>query len=499
MDHRATSCMQWRPSFAAMQRSGVLQRACDCGQHSAGEGKCKECGQNPTSARKTAGNDRGSVEVPSSVTDVLRSPGQSLSPAVREFMEPRFGQDFSHVRVHADSAAASSARDVNASAWTVGKDIAFASGRYEPSTPEGSRLLAHELAHVAQQSAAGAVGLAHSGLEIGAAADPAEREAESIAEAIHGGAASVGSPRHSGADIAGPRLRRQGDDQPKKEPPPLIPLPHPFDRGDIKPLIPIPGIGNPPSLEDIHKGYYDLFGPKDKPASVKCPPGWALRDKGDVAGLCCPGASVGKDRCCPPYRMTILGVCCGEDEMAQGIECKKISGDHDKDKKDKDKKDQPGTAQFNLTLPPMKPLNVDFPIHFRQDMPGAVIGSAGALGASLTEEGKSELDTLIRWLKTGPAFSVQLTGMASVEGKPPHNFDLGARRAQSVARVLIQSGIAPDRIADPAGDTDACSPISEGIHNCGDSKAAKTVDPNDRQVRARTFIPTTPLVISGKG
>ena len=66
-------------------------------------------------------------------------------------MEPRFGQDFSRVRVHSGDVPERSARDVNAHAYTVGPHIVFAAGRYSPSTLAGQRLLAHELTHVVQQ------------------------------------------------------------------------------------------------------------------------------------------------------------------------------------------------------------------------------------------------------------------------------------------------------------------------------------------------------------
>jgi outer membrane protein OmpA-like peptidoglycan-associated protein len=90
-------------------------------------------------------------EVPSSVHEALRSPGQALDPATRGLMEPRFGYDFSQVRMHVGAAAARSARDVNASAYTIGRDIVFAAGRLAPDTNEGQHLLAHELTHVVQQ------------------------------------------------------------------------------------------------------------------------------------------------------------------------------------------------------------------------------------------------------------------------------------------------------------------------------------------------------------
>src|SRR5580698_3191051 len=80
---------------------------------------------------------------PPIVEDVLRSQGQPLDLQTRTFMEPRFGQDFSHVRVHTGTAAEQSAQDVNAHAYTVGSDIVFGSGQYRPGTTAGDRLLAH--------------------------------------------------------------------------------------------------------------------------------------------------------------------------------------------------------------------------------------------------------------------------------------------------------------------------------------------------------------------
>jgi Domain of unknown function (DUF4157) len=138
----------------------------------------------------------------SSVQEVLRSPGQPLDAATRAFMEPRFGHDFSDVprhssttrdiparlvvgaphdkfeeeadsravqvarmpaplganrydfssvRIHTDARAAESARAVNALAYTVGRDLVFGAGMYQPGTIAGNNLLAHELAHVIQQ------------------------------------------------------------------------------------------------------------------------------------------------------------------------------------------------------------------------------------------------------------------------------------------------------------------------------------------------------------
>jgi hypothetical protein len=85
------------------------------------------------------------------VHEVLRSPGRPLDAATRAFFEPRFGYEFSAVKVHSDGRAATSARSVGALAYTIGPHIAFAPGYYSPDTASGQRLLAHELVHVIQQ------------------------------------------------------------------------------------------------------------------------------------------------------------------------------------------------------------------------------------------------------------------------------------------------------------------------------------------------------------
>jgi hypothetical protein len=80
--------------------------------------------------------------------------GRPLPKEARTFMESRFGVDFGAVRVHVDGEAAKLSHELNAQAFTHGADIFFASGRYDPNTDTGKRLLAHELAHVVQQGAA---------------------------------------------------------------------------------------------------------------------------------------------------------------------------------------------------------------------------------------------------------------------------------------------------------------------------------------------------------
>jgi hypothetical protein len=93
--------------------------------------------------------------LPPIVQTALSTSGQPLEPGLRQQMESRFGHDFSEVRVHTDSQGEQSARAIRAKAYTVGNDIVFGEGRYEPETGEGKRLIAHELVHVVQQGRGG--------------------------------------------------------------------------------------------------------------------------------------------------------------------------------------------------------------------------------------------------------------------------------------------------------------------------------------------------------
>jgi hypothetical protein len=134
-------------SLSKMSIGVPLQRKCDCG------GECDECQKKSLQrkVRQVEPGTRTDSSVPHIVHQVLRSSGQPLDPATRAFMESRFGHDFGQVRLHTDSRAAESTRAVNALAYTVGRDVVFGAGQYQPGTNEGLKLVAHELIHVVQQ------------------------------------------------------------------------------------------------------------------------------------------------------------------------------------------------------------------------------------------------------------------------------------------------------------------------------------------------------------
>jgi Domain of unknown function (DUF4157) len=130
---------------------GMLQRKCDCGQHTVAGGGCSECEKKKSTLQRKASNSEPANEVPPIVHEVLGSPGQPLDATTRAFMEPRFGHDFSHVRVHTDARAAESAQAVNALAYAVGRNVVFGAQQYAPTSSVGRKILAHELTHVVQQ------------------------------------------------------------------------------------------------------------------------------------------------------------------------------------------------------------------------------------------------------------------------------------------------------------------------------------------------------------
>lgn len=142
----------------------------------------------------TLGNRTGPVPL-----GVARPAGAALDAATRTSMEPRFGHDFGAVRVHADARAAEAADRAGARAYTIGSDVVFGAGEYQPQSEPGRRLIAHELAHVVQQARGGDT-------------PDAERRAETAAGRIaHGGDISP-------AALGGAPVSLQAQSKPASQP-----------------------------------------------------------------------------------------------------------------------------------------------------------------------------------------------------------------------------------------------------------------------------------------
>jgi hypothetical protein len=125
-------------------------------------------------------------EAASPVREVVGSGGGApLDPGARSFLEQRMGADFSDVRVHTGARADESARSISAQAYTVGTDVVFRSGAYEPDSPSGRHVLAHELAHVVQQKAGPVAGSpAPGGISVSDPSDAFEQAAVRTADQV---------------------------------------------------------------------------------------------------------------------------------------------------------------------------------------------------------------------------------------------------------------------------------------------------------------------------
>jgi len=136
-------------------------------------------------SEKAAGDTSpaGETGVPEPVRAVMSSTGRSLDGSIQRAMEDRMGDSFGDVRIHTGSTAAAACESISARAFTVGNHIAFNSGEYDPSSPEGQHVLAHELAHVRQQNQGAVSMLPQEDVELEVDPDPAlEREAEEAAQ-----------------------------------------------------------------------------------------------------------------------------------------------------------------------------------------------------------------------------------------------------------------------------------------------------------------------------
>lgn len=183
----ATFTQKSNPARLSYFPHPVLQRKCACGGNHDSSGECEECRKKRlgSSLQRAASATAPAGFAPPVVHEVLQSQGQALDHATRARMESRFGHDFSQVKIHTDAKAAASAQAVNALAYTVGRDMVFGAGQYTPATPQGQKLLAHELTHVVQQQAMSS-SLQTARLNI-AGNDHFEHEAERVASQVAAG------------------------------------------------------------------------------------------------------------------------------------------------------------------------------------------------------------------------------------------------------------------------------------------------------------------------
>ncbi|HEX8070847.1 MAG TPA: DUF4157 domain-containing protein [Pyrinomonadaceae bacterium] len=212
----------------------AVRRKCACGAtHAPAQpcGACADAALRRAPAPGDAASAEASADAPGLVQTVLASPGTPLDAQARAFAESRLGADFGGVRVHTDASAAESARAVAATAYTVGRHVVFDAGQYEPRTEAGQRLLLHELVHTMQQDAAAAPRL-DTALSVSDPAEPAEREADAVADA------ALRAQPAAPAQRAAPQVARQAPQ----------PAPAPAQQADAAAQ---PGATEPPAKVEL--------------------------------------------------------------------------------------------------------------------------------------------------------------------------------------------------------------------------------------------------------
>ena len=393
------------------------------------------------------------ASVPNTIVRNL-GPGALLNNAARTFFESRFGYDFSDVRIHAGAEAARSAEAINSLAFTYDRDIVFGHGQFDPISINGRRLIAHELAHVVQQSGSG-------------------------------------------------RLSVQR--QPKKDSPWSDWWPP-----DFKPICPECPI-EPPSTKDAAEGICKLdpsnpickFYHLEPPPSSKtiCAPGYHGSTSSTFKDQCCKdGQPESMGNCCPKERMGD-GRCCVEGEVAVDGHCKKIAAVDPKESCAPPGRKSPSG---DCCLPPKvpgawgceekkeepKPLVFDtfvdrFTVLFNENQP-----QAGQSFESSLAGGRGDLDQAISLLKQDLSTGAQLVANASNEGEPERNLDLTDRRLEAVRAEMKDVSWKLRDPMPPMGDVSGCRG-SWGAYSCGVKNAdPKTIRPGDRNVIIRLFRPT---------
>lgn len=141
------------PSDAAEKEADTMANKVTQGSEPSVQRKCAQCDEKEKVQREaTTTNSGGELSASTSAAiNATRGKGDTMGTATRSFMESGFGSDFSSVNIHTDGKSAELNEKIGAKAFTVGNDIYFNQGQYNPNSAEGKRLLAHELTHTLQQ------------------------------------------------------------------------------------------------------------------------------------------------------------------------------------------------------------------------------------------------------------------------------------------------------------------------------------------------------------
>jgi hypothetical protein len=477
----------------------VLQRKCACGGSDHAE--CDECRKKKEGTmQRTPAESSAAGPVPALVHDVLRSSGEPLDAGTRALLEPRFTADFSHLPVHSVAAGAGSGP------LTIGRAD-------DPAE--------HEAERIADRVAVGTVPPASSAMpstDFGRVRIHADARAADSARAVNALAYTVGRDIVFGAGQYAPGtaqgrrllahelthvLQQRGANphalqrqEPKESP--TIPIPV-FDELDPTVIVPdIPAIpeflrGQEVKLSTVKKALDVLAGKKGGGAKPDCKPaiGFERAGMGEFKGLCCRGPFRSKENCCEPRNIALLdNRCCIGTEVVLDGHC--VTLPVVLKPLPGGKPQGPvggGPVQTPTPAPTAQPKPVPPSVVIHFERDKPAAGSAVA--SSMTGAGPAALAGLVAQLQADPELRVQLVGRASPEGTPEYNRDLAARRAEAVADALVGAGISAARITDPTTSDlrVECGNVRPGVVSCGE---AGSTGPADRQVLARFSRATAP-------
>ncbi len=326
----------------------------------------------------------------------LKGGGQPLPASTRGYFEPRFGHDFSRVRIHVDNRAASLADSISAKAFTLGQDVVFGDGKYQPDSKEGRRLIAHELAHTVQQgkdSAAVSGTVSLSNVE----SDKIQKDDDDDEE-------RRGHPSSSGSG-----WRFQLGVGPMRAPSVSGPAASFFPP---TPQLPIPGF-----LLNRGLGFQYSEGQFDFGVFPNLGGSTDFYGTRDIPGLLNPGSSQQQTPTMPQPRIPLPG------------------------------QSTPPISP-NLT-PPIQTPPIQTPVHGTGISPQLslrglrerIVDRFVLNQSSLPANAAAELDSMAGWIRLASPAIVWITGHTDVSGGEQHNQELSEARAATVRQALIGRGV----------------------------------------------------------
>jgi outer membrane protein OmpA-like peptidoglycan-associated protein len=430
----------------------------------------------PLISRLQAGDGSGAFEASPEVEeriDQMRGGGQPLPKSERNFFESRMGYDFSSVRVHTDANAVQASHDIQAHAFTIGNDIAFSEGAYQPGTEAGRRLLAHELTHVVQQTGDThrqdiqraidpSYEVTHGRFDVNATpggpnlpitiqfhpnenapysnqigliqivkltdADGKDVEPQSLPAARAG---SLRTTEDAAAGVEGgfftdvlhndaPASGGAGTDAPAGSD---LPPQYPFGNGPAQPDQPAPGLSRPNSGGAGGQiiGYKRSNDPADiKAAELTDAPGFATANPANPdLNFEFETVAKGEDS------QTIYGALKWDFEIRGGVAVNEDASVDDSQ-----------SATFDAALELHRDFYVHEPVIFYFDFDSD----------TLSAEETNKIDTFLNYLNRFPDVKVSSTGFADRRGNVDYNLDLSLRRAEAVVQALKDKGVSDTQI-----------------------------------------------------